>query len=246
MTNYDQFKAAELLINHPELWKVAFENITAKANALTIQIAGDPLLKSKTQHYSWTSQSELLNALKDRYDVLKKATAGKRAAVTRAANLSPERQHQIAVRKQFNKDLKKINYMTLNWKDFNLRNYAIRWLQAGREGHNVADMLAEATFKALCKLEKIERAISNLNELIKSEGNELSERQWSCYVNVVKDKLKNCYDRLLTTIKNAGDEHGIPTDYQKVQLLKSAFITGLKKVEKQGHVIFVERELKND
>ena len=107
LTNYDQFKAAESLINRPDLWKAACENIIAKANAITLEIAGDWLTNTKTQHYSWTSQSELLNALKDRHAVLKKATAGKRAAVTRAANLSPERQHQIAVRKQFNKDLKK-------------------------------------------------------------------------------------------------------------------------------------------
>lgn len=39
MTNYDQFKAVEFLVNHPELWKTTFENITAKANALTTQIA---------------------------------------------------------------------------------------------------------------------------------------------------------------------------------------------------------------
>ena len=94
--------------------------------------------------------------------------------------------------------------MTLNWKDFDLRSYAIRWLQAGREGHTVADMLAEATFKALYRLEKIERAINNLNDLIKSEGKELTENQWSCYVSVIKDKLKNCYDQLLTTIKKVG------------------------------------------
>ena len=64
MTNYDQFKAAELLVNHPELWKAACENIIAKANAITLEIAGDRLTKTKTQHYSWTSQSEFLNTLK--------------------------------------------------------------------------------------------------------------------------------------------------------------------------------------
>ena len=202
----------------------------------------DPPFKYKHHVVNW-SAGEILKALETKKAewavTFKKGIASAKAVATRRANQTPERTHQIAVRKDFNKQLTRIMYASLNFKDFNLREYAFRWAQAGKLESDAAEMLELATVKAITRLEKLDRMINQINELIKREHAQLTERQWDNYINVVSDKLKNTYDRLLKVIENACAEYNVPIDFAKVTLLKSAFLSGLKKVEKVGHVKFL-------
>ena len=203
----------------------------------------DPPFKFKRHTVNW-SAAEILKALETKKAewavTFKKGISSAKAVATRRANQSPERTHQIAVRKEFNKQLTRISYAELNWKDFNLREYAFRWAQAGKLESDAAEMLELAIVKAITRLEKLDQMINQINELIKIEHDQLTERQWNQYVTVVSDKLKNAYDRLLKVIENACAKYHLPIDFAKVTLLKSAFLSGLKKVEKVGHVKFLE------
>lgn len=204
----------------------------------------EPPFKFKHHTVNWSAQ-EILNALKVKKAewavTFKKGIASAKAVATRRANQTPERTHQITVRRDFNKQLNRIKFADLNWNDFNLRKYAFRWAQSGKLESDAAEMLELAIGKAITRLEKIDGMIKNVNELVKKERTQLSKSQWDRYVNVESFKLKSLYNRLLDVIENGCAEYNVPIDFAKMILLKNAFLSGLKEVKKVGHVKFLER-----
>lgn len=206
--------------------------------------------KCKNFQVQW-SATEILKALENKknewsvkYAVqIKKAQSVAKAQATRAANLTPERKKEIAVRAEFRKQVRKLSFAGFSAKNLlNLEDYAARWKMAGMDVQTMTPqkMLSLAISKAMNQLEKVERQIDWVTDLIFENKALLTQAMLKNAVFTINDKAK-LWKLFFDLTESAAEEWNVSTKDLKTILLENAFYSGLKKIEKVGHVKFLER-----